>query len=118
MIIYLCLKYESNTLILSKDIEWKPFFVHTDGTMKLKKDHNSHNTVIGGFYPESNLTYIIHLCIKYEFNTLIFSEDIEWKTFFVCTYVIFGCPILSVPLASPSLSLKTAGEQKLSVIIK
>ena len=26
MIIYLCIKYESNTLIFSKDIEWKPFF--------------------------------------------------------------------------------------------
>ena len=37
MIIYLCIKFESNTLIFSKDIEWKPFFVtygmdRTDGT--------------------------------------------------------------------------------------
>ena len=27
MIIYLCIKYESNTLISSKDIEWKPLFI-------------------------------------------------------------------------------------------
>ena len=31
MIKYLCIKYESNTLIFSKDIEGKPFFVCTDG---------------------------------------------------------------------------------------
>ena len=30
MIIYLCIKYESSTLIFSKDIEWKPFFVQMD----------------------------------------------------------------------------------------
>ena len=33
MIIYLCIKYESKSLIFSKDIERKPFFVrdvHTD----------------------------------------------------------------------------------------
>ena len=33
MIIYLCIKYESNTLIFSKDIERKPFYIsNTDGT--------------------------------------------------------------------------------------
>ena len=32
MIIYLCIKYESNTLIFSKDIKRKPFFVPMDGT--------------------------------------------------------------------------------------
>ena len=32
MIIYLCIKYESNTLIFSKDIKRKPFFVCTDRT--------------------------------------------------------------------------------------
>ena len=29
MIIYLCMKYESNTPMYSKDIAWKPFFVCT-----------------------------------------------------------------------------------------
>ena len=29
MIIYLCMKYESNTPLFSKDIARKPFFVHT-----------------------------------------------------------------------------------------
>ena len=31
MIIYLCIKYESNILIFLKDIERKPFFVRADG---------------------------------------------------------------------------------------
>ena len=35
MIIYLSVKYESNTPIFSEDIKWKPFFI------KLKKGHNS-----------------------------------------------------------------------------
>ena len=30
MIIYLCMKYESNTPMFSKDIARKPFFVRTD----------------------------------------------------------------------------------------
>ena len=29
MIIYLCIKFDSNTLIFSKDIEWKPFLFCT-----------------------------------------------------------------------------------------
>ena len=32
MIIYLCMKYESNTPMFSKDIAQKPFFVHTGRT--------------------------------------------------------------------------------------
>ena len=32
MIIYLCMKYESNTLMSSKDIALKPFFVRTGRT--------------------------------------------------------------------------------------
>ena len=31
MIIYLCMKYESNTLLYSKDIARKPFFVRDQG---------------------------------------------------------------------------------------
>ena len=31
MIIYLCIKFQSNTPILSKDIAWKPFVLRTDG---------------------------------------------------------------------------------------
>ena len=43
--------------------------------------------IIGGFYPKSNLTYILwkYLVIKYESNTLIFLKDIEHKPFFLCT---------------------------------
>ena len=39
MIIYLCIKYETNTLIFSKDIKWKPFLYvqtgHMDGQHEL-----------------------------------------------------------------------------------
>ena len=38
MIIYLCIKFESNTLIFSKDIEWKPFYSYLS---MLKKGRNS-----------------------------------------------------------------------------
>ena len=40
MIMYLCIKFESNTLIFSKDIELKPFFSYFS---MLKKGHNSQN---------------------------------------------------------------------------
>ena len=42
MIIYLCIKFESSTLIVSNDIEWKPFF-KVENFSKLKKAHNSQN---------------------------------------------------------------------------
>ena len=42
MIIYLSIKFESNTLIFSKDIEPKPFF-KVEIFSKLKKGHNSQN---------------------------------------------------------------------------
>ena len=80
MIIYLCIKFESNTLIFSKDIEQKPFF---NCFSTLIKGRNS--KIFGGFYPKcSNDLYfiIICLCIKYESNILIFSNVMERKPFF------------------------------------
>ena len=53
IIIYLCIKYESNTLIFSKVIEQKPFFKVEKGPITPK--------IIDGFYPKSNLTYILWL---------------------------------------------------------
>ena len=47
MIIYLCIKYESNTLMFSEDIKWKLFFNVEKGPQLPK--------IIGGFYPKSNL---------------------------------------------------------------
>ena len=73
MIIYLCIKYNSNTLIFSKDMEWKPF------VSILEKGHNSHHN--WWILPYIELIMIIYLCIKYESNTLIFSKDIERKPF-------------------------------------
>ena len=62
------------------------FFVHTDGTMKLKKGHNSRNNWCILSLIELDLYFmIVYLCIKYESKTLIFSKDIERKPFFVCT---------------------------------
>ena len=76
MIIYLCVKYESNTLIFQKIMKRNHF-------SKLKKGHKSHNN--WWIYPKSNLTYITYLCIKYESHTLIISIDIEEKSFFLHT---------------------------------
>ena len=50
MIIYLCVKFEFNTLMFSKDIKLKLF-----STLKKGCTPN----IIGGFYPKSNLTYIL-----------------------------------------------------------
>ena len=43
LLLYMWIKYDSNTLIFSKYIERKLFFVLTDWTIKLKKGHNSHS---------------------------------------------------------------------------
>ena len=47
------MKYESNTLIFSKDIERKPFYKVEKGAIT--------PIIIGGFYPQSNLTYVLWL---------------------------------------------------------
>ena len=39
MIIFLCIKYESNTLIFSKDNEQKPFFVRDVGMILYAPPH-------------------------------------------------------------------------------
>ena len=78
MIMYLCIKYQSNTLIFSSDIKLKPFYIHTDRAIKLKKVHNSHNN--WWILPKNELDLyfmIIYLCVKYESNNSIFSKDME-----------------------------------------
>ena len=48
-----------------------------------KKGHNSHNNVLILPLLELDLYFmIIYLCVKYEFNTLMFSKDIKLKLFF------------------------------------
>ena len=62
MIVYLCIKYEFNTAIFSKDNKRKSFF-----KQKLKKGHNTQNN--RAFYIKSNLTCIYdYICMKYESN--------------------------------------------------
>ena len=51
MIIYLCVKHESNSPMYSKDIARKPFFVPRSRAITL--------IMIDGFYPLSNLTCIL-----------------------------------------------------------
>ena len=43
MTIYLCMKYESNTPMYSKDIAGKPFFIRRSRAITL--------IIVGGFYP-------------------------------------------------------------------
>ena len=51
--------------------------------LKVKKGHNSHNNGLILNYLEPDLYFmIIYLCIKFEFNTLMFSKDIKLKLFF------------------------------------
>ena len=44
MIIYLCIKFESNILVFAKDIERKPFY-KVENFSKLEKGHNSLNNL-------------------------------------------------------------------------
>ena len=68
LIIYQCTKFQSNTPTLSKDITQKPFF-KVENFSKLKRAITP--KIIGGFYPKSNLTYILWLytCV-YNFNSI------------------------------------------------
>ena len=78
MIIYHGIKYESNTQInlFKKISEGKHL-------LKVKKSHNSHNNGLILPYLELDLYFmIIYLCVKFEFNTLMFSKDIKLKLFF------------------------------------
>ena len=51
--------------------------------LKVKKGHNSHNNGLILPYLELHLYFMtIYLCIKFEFNTLMFSKDIKLKLFF------------------------------------
>ena len=51
--------------------------------LKVKKGHNSHNYGLSVPYLELDLYFmIIYLCVKFEFNTLMFSKDIKLKLFF------------------------------------
>ena len=85
MIIYLCIKFESNTLTFSKDIERKPLF-KVENFSKLKKGHNSQNN--WWILPSIELDLhfmIIYLCIKFHSNTPIFLKDIARKPFVLRT---------------------------------
>ena len=80
MIIYLCIKYESNTQI---NLFKKKKLSEGKLLLKVKKDHNSHKNVLILPLLELDLYFmIIYLCVKYEFNTLMFSKDVKLKLFF------------------------------------
>ena len=69
MIIYLCIKFQSNTPILTKDITQKPFF-KVENFSKLKRAISP--KIIGGFYPKSNLAYILW------YNILVYKISIQY----------------------------------------
>ena len=51
--------------------------------LKVIKGHNSHINGLTLPYLELDLYFmIIYLCVKFEFNTLMFSKDIKLKLFF------------------------------------
>ena len=51
--------------------------------LKVKKGHNSHNNGLILPYLELGLYFmIIYMCVKFEFNTLMFLKDIKLKLFF------------------------------------
>ena len=73
MIIYLCMKYEFNTPMFSKDMARKPFFV---------QDHNSDNKRwILSLIKLDMYSLIIYLCMKYESNRPMHSKDMARKPY-------------------------------------
>ena len=94
MVIYLCMKYESNSLMYSKDITRKPFFIRRKKTISLIIIKR-----ILSFIELDLYFMIIYLCVKYESNSLLFSKDIArkpiWKPIFIrrsraITLIIIG----------------------------
>ena len=80
MIIYLCMKYDSNSPMFFKRYHLETIF-HTE-----IKGHNSDNNRWILSVIEIDLYFmIIYLYIKYESNTPMFSKDIARKPFFVRT---------------------------------
>ena len=78
MTIYLCMKYESNTPMYSKDITRKPFYIPRSRAI------NSDDNLWILSVIELDLYFmIINLCMKYEFNSPMYSKDIARKPFFV-----------------------------------
>ena len=70
------LKKGTNQLFLKKISDGKHL-------LKVKKGHNSHNNGLILTILELDLCFmIIYLCVKFEFNTLMFSKDIKLKLFF------------------------------------
>ena len=70
------LKKGTNQSFFKKISEGKHF-------LKVKKGHNSDNNGLILPYLELDLYFMtIYLCVKFEFNTLMFSKDIKLKLFF------------------------------------
>ena len=85
MIIYLCIKFESNTLIFSKDMERKPFFT-VENFSKLKRAITP--KIIGGFYPKSNLTTFYDYIPVYKISIQYTNLFKRYCTETIC--VIYG----------------------------
>ena len=78
MIIYLCMKYESNSPMYSKDNARKPFFY-----TEVKGNNSDNNWWILPIIELDLYFMIIYLYMKYESNTSMYSKDIARKPFFI-----------------------------------
>ena len=88
MIIYLCIKFESNTLIFSKDIERNPFFkVETFQSWKRAITPKT----IDGFYPKANLTYILWYILVYKISIQYTNPFKRYRTETIC--VTYGTDV-------------------------
>ena len=90
MITYLCMKYEFNTPMYSKDIARKPFFIWRSRAITL-----INNWWILPIIELDLYFMIIYLCMKYESNSPMYSKDIARKPFFIprsraITLIIIG----------------------------
>ena len=113
MIIYLCIKYESNTSLFSKDTAQKPF--HTE-----IKGHNSdNNRWILSIIELDLYLMIIYLCMKYGSNTPMYSKDIARKPFFIRTgrTYVWTRVMLHAPPPPPPPPIANSGGIKTIILI-
>ena len=98
MIIYLCIKFGSNTLIFSKDIEPKPFFKVES------RERTITPKIIGGFYPNNSWDSSVgsEVCLTTRYTPLPCRFESSWgHDDEVC---VNGCSSLPVAVVSQGIS--------------
>ena len=98
MIIYLCIKFGSNTLIFSKDIEPKPFFKVESRERAITPK------IIGAFYPNNSRDSSVgsEVCLTTSYTPLPCRFESSWgHDDQVC---VNGCSSLPVAVVSQGIS--------------